>query len=78
MTKLTSIMASGFALCAAVAQTAFAGVSGGYSVDPVVEDGGSDAGLVLLLAVGTLLVIRAIATPKPTPEADPGTSDTAE
>jgi hypothetical protein len=65
------------AFFAAFAQTAFAG---DYSGGPVVEDGGSNAGLILLLAVGALLVIRAIANPKPVDGAadTPDTTDTTE
>jgi len=77
MTKLSQIMASSFACSSAFAQAAFAGAMA-YSPDPVVEDSGSNAGLLLLLAVGTLLVIRAAATPKPIEGVEADTSDTTE
>ncbi len=70
-------MASSFACCAAFAQAALAGNAGGYTPDPVIEDGGSDAGLFLLLAVGALLLIRAVNNPQPARPADDA-SDTTE
>jgi len=68
-------MASSFACCAAFAQAALAGNA--YSPEPVIEDGGSDAGLVLLFAVGALILIRAIVAQKATPPAE-GDSDTTQ
>lgn len=70
MNKVSRILASGFVCCAAFAQAAMAGSAGGYAPDPVIEDGGSDAGLFLLLAVGALLLIRAVNNPQPAKPAD--------
>jgi hypothetical protein len=76
MNKVSRILASGFACCAAFAQAAMAGGMA-YTPDPVIEDGGSDAGLFLLLAVGALLLIRAVNNPQPAKPADDA-SDTTE
>jgi hypothetical protein len=67
MTRLYQMIAGSVACCSVFAQAALAG---DYSSLPVVEDNASDAGLALLFAVGALLLIRAIATPKPTPSAE--------
>ncbi len=78
MKQIARIIGGSFAGGAAFAQAAFSGsASGDYSSGVTMEDGGSDAGLVLLFAVGALLVIRALATPKPAEPAETP-SDTTE
>lgn len=63
MEKLAKFVVGGLAAAGAFAQTAFAGAMG-YSPDPIVEDGGGDAAIFLVLAVAALLVINSIAAPK--------------
>jgi hypothetical protein len=75
MNSVLRIMTSGFASSVAFAHAALAGNA--YTPDPVIEDNGSDAGLILLLAVGALLVIRAVAAPKPA-EGAADAADTTE
>jgi hypothetical protein len=76
MTRLFRIVASTVTGYIAFAQAALAGNS--YSVDPVVEDSGSDAGLILLVAVGALLVINALAPKTPPADSAVDAPDTTE
>jgi hypothetical protein len=77
MTRLFRIVASSVAGYVAFAQGVLAG-AGAYSVDPIVEDSGSDAGLILLVAVGALLVINALAPKTPPADSAVDAPDTTE
>lgn len=68
MNRINRIVASSVACCAAFAQAVFAGNA--YTPDPVIEDSGSDAGILLLIAVGALILIRAAANPAPPPQTE--------
>jgi hypothetical protein len=76
MKKLSRIVVSSVSGYMMFAQTALAGVA--YSVDPVIEDSGSDAGVFLLLAVGALIVVGSLAKPKPSAEPSVDAPDTTE
>lgn len=76
MNKVTQVIVSGLAACVAFAQAAVAG--DGYSSSVTVEDNGAEAGVLLLLAVGALIVIGSIAKPKPPAEPSVDAPDTTE
>jgi hypothetical protein len=68
MNTVVRIMAGSVATVVGFAQTALAGNS--YEAGPTVADNGSDAGVFLLLAIGALIVIKSVASPKPSQDAE--------
>jgi hypothetical protein len=74
MNKLARIMAGGLAATGAFAQMALAGGIG-YAPAPTFEDSGSDAGLVLVVAIAAFLVIKSISNPAPSKSAKDATDE---
>ncbi len=68
MNTVVRIMAGSFATVVGFAHTALAGNA--YEAAPTVADNGSEAGVFLLLAIGALIVIKSVATPKPSQDAE--------
>ncbi|NJS37982.1 MAG: hypothetical protein HC783_02160 [Rhodobacteraceae bacterium] len=68
MKTLVRIATGSFASVVGFGQVVLAGNA--YEAGPTVADNNSDAGVFLLLAIGALIVIKSVASPKATQDAE--------